>query len=551
MVRLLLSCASWRWAVGRCVLCVLVLGTVPIASSAQRFLADDPLWEDPDRLDMPFPERRATNSRIGPLEFLRRSFAVPGRYTTPAQNKNTVGGVPNSSWYTNRHYRFGSTRAALRTGPNEEPAPSLQAQWRVTGVVSRGDLPRLVIRDATDRRFQLLFDAPAHPEMATGAAMISSRLLHAVGYNVPQHWLRRIQPRRLAAAPQDGPDSSTIDSVLARAAQRSDGTYRTLVTRIPHVARRLGPFRFQGTRPDDANDVFPHQHRRELRGLRVVAAWIHHSKLRPRHTLDVGVRKDGRRFVRHYLRDLHRTLGSAGARPKSAWSGHEHVLEVGRVVERIGTLGLSGGEWADEASLGAPAVGRFGAESFAPRQWRPEWPNSAFQHARPADAFWAAKKICAFSRADLQAIVATAQYSSPAVRRHMVQALMDRRDAIGTAYLGWGGGLGRFQVERGRLTFADLWARYGGAPDTLRRTVTWRVFDNQADTLSPVLHRTATAHEAVPIVDYSAPYVRATLRTSTAGATHVFLRWDGTEGTRRRRVVGVERQGGKRAASAP
>lgn len=125
----------------------------------------------------------------------------------------------------------------------------------------------------------------------------------------------------------------------------------------------------------------------------------------------------------------------------------------------------------------------------------------------------------------------------------MLQTLVDRRDAIGAAYLGWGGGLDRFQVEGGHLTFADLRARHGHAPDTLRRTVTWRGGDTQADTLSPVLHRTATAHEAVPIVDYSVPCVRATLRTPTVGTTHVFLRWNGTEGTRRRRVVGVERVG--------
>jgi len=131
-----------------------------------------------------------------------------------------------------------------------------------------------------------------------------------------------------------------------------------------------------------------------------------------------------------------------------------------------------------------------------------------------------------------------------------VQALMARRDAIGAAYLRWGGGLDRFRVAEGRLTFTDLWARHRRFPDTLRRTVTWRVFDNQADTLSPVLHRDTTAQEAVPIVDYSAPHLRATLRTPTMGATHVFLRQHGTEGTRRRRVVGVEREG-KGAASPP
>jgi hypothetical protein len=508
-------------------------------------LPDDPIWNDPDRMDMPFPEPRSSVRGIGPLEFFRRSFGVPGDYTEPAQNVNTVGGVPTSSWYTNRHYRSPLSQAALRRGPNQEPGPSLRAPWRVTGLVSRGELPQAIIRDASGRRFQILFDAPAHPEMATGAAMISSRLLHALGYNVPQHWLRRIEADRLAPQPDSGVTQAAVDSVLARAAQRPDSTYRTLVTRIPNVERRLGPFRFQGTRPDDANDVFPHEDRRELRGLRVVAAWIHHTKLRPRHTLDVGVRVEGRRFVRHYLTDLHLTLGSGGAAPKPRWSGHEYVLELDRIFERIGTLGLSGGEWAEDESPKATAIGHFSAERFDPRRWRPEWPNPAFQRARPGDAFWAAKKVRHVSRSDLRTIVKTAEYSSPAVANYVLRTLIARRNAIGRAYLDWGGGLDRFQVRAGRLIFADLRATYGLAPDTLRRTLTWRSYDNQTDAVSPVLRRTSSSRESVSIPDFSAPYLRATLAVPEAGSTHVYLRRKSQQASSPapRRVVGVERTG--------
>ena len=548
-MRALPSASAWARAVGRtgrlCLLLVLVGAGSVAPASAQRFLPDDPLWNDPDRMDMPFPESTTSVRGIGPLEFFRRSFGVPGEYTAPAQNVNTVGGVPNSSWYTNRHYRSPLSRAALRRGPNQEPGPSLRGPWRVIGVETRGDLPRIEVRDATGRRFRLLFDAPAHPEMATGAAMISSRLLHALGYNVPQHWLRRIRPERLAPKPDSGITPAGIDSVLAQAARRPDSTYRTLVTRIPNVARRIGPFRFRGTRPDDANDVFPHEDRRELRGLRVVAAWIHHSKLRPRHTLDVGVREEGRRFVRHYLTDLHLTLGSAGATPKPQWSGHEYVLELDRVFERIGTLGLSGGEWAEDASPEAAAIGHFGAKRFDPRRWRPEWPNPAFQRARPADAFWAAKKVRHFSRADLRTIVATADYSSPAVADYMLRTLVARRDSIARAYLHWGGGLDQFSVRAEQLTFADLRATHGLVPDTVRRTVMWRAYDNQARTASPILVRTTSSRESVPVPAYSAPHLRATIAVPHAGSTHVFLRRSPPEsaGPAPHRVVGVERTG--------
>jgi hypothetical protein len=67
-----------------------------------------------------------------------------------------------------------------------------------------------------------------------------------------------------------------LDRVLQLAARRPDGSSRITASRafegIP-----VGPFRYDGTRRDDPNDVVPHEHRRELRGLRVFAAWLNQS----------------------------------------------------------------------------------------------------------------------------------------------------------------------------------------------------------------------------------------------------------------------------------
>jgi len=550
------SMSAWVHRCAGClgVLLVVVLGGSASRAIAQRFLPDDPLWNDPDRMDMPLPESKPSADGVRPLEFIRQSLGERTDDSVPAKNVNTVGGVPNSSWYTNRHYRAPMSRAALRRGPNKEPGPSLRAPWRVLRLPASGTLPQAVVQDAEGRRFRVLFDAPAHPEMATGAAMISSRLLHALGYNVPQHWLRHVSAEQFVPQPDSGITPSNVDSLLGAAAQRPDSSYRALVTRIPDVERRIGPFRFNGTRPDDPNDVFPHEDRRELRGLRLIAAWIQHSKLRPRHTLDVGVEVEGRRFVRHYLTDLHLTLGSGGAAPQRQWSGHEHVLEFDRVFERIGTLGLSGGEWAEGELPEEAAVGNFSANGFDPRRWRPEWPNSAFRRAGPADAFWAAKQVRHFSRGDLKTIVATADYSSDDVSEHILRTLLERRDAIAQTYLDWGGGLDRFEIHSGRLTFKDLRADYGLAPDTLQRTVTWRTYGNQEGEVGTVLTRTTTSRESVPLPNYSASYLRATLRVPRVGTTHVFVRQTkqgaaSPGGKLRRRVVGVERRGAPSTAS--
>ena len=514
------SFAQW----GRLLLIgILSIGLTPPVA-AQRFLPDDPLWSDPDRMDMPFPEPQPADAvGGGTAQFVRRLLRPPIENPPPAVNANTVEGVPNSSWYTNRHYRFPMSETALRRGPNTTPGPAMQSPWRVERIHD-GPPPKAVMRDSTGRRFRLLFDAKAHPELATGAAMVSSRLLHALGYNVPHYWLRHIDRDRLMP-PSDSTVSTTgIDRMLTRASRSPADTYRVLISRIPNVERRLGPFSFHGRRVDDANDIFPHEDRRELRGLRVVSAWIQHSMIRHHHTLDVGVREDGRRFVRHYLTDLHVTLGSAGAQPKPRWSGHKHILELDQVLQRIATIGLSGGDWLDTNAPDVPAVGHFESDGFLPEKWRPEWPNPAFQRASPADAFWAAKKIRHFSRPDIAAIVETADYSSPATETYIIDTLLRRRNAIGRAYLSWGGGLARFKVQGGQLRFRDLRAHYNYAPDSLQRTITWHVFKNPKNELGRQLDRSTTSRKTLPIPPNRASFLRARLQSKNRGETHVFLR---------------------------
>ena len=71
-----------------------------------------------------------------------------------------------------------------------------------------------------------------------------------------------------------------------------------------------GSFRYDGQRPDDPNDVFPHEHRRELRANRVFAAWLNHDDSRGLNSLDMLERADGKAWVRHYMFDFGSIMGS-------------------------------------------------------------------------------------------------------------------------------------------------------------------------------------------------------------------------------------------------
>jgi hypothetical protein len=61
----------------------------------------------------------------------------------------------------------------------------------------------------------------------------------------------------------------------------------------------MGPFVYYGTRPDDPNDIHPHEHRRELRANRVFSAWLNHDDSRAPNSLDMRVGAEGATWIRH------------------------------------------------------------------------------------------------------------------------------------------------------------------------------------------------------------------------------------------------------------
>jgi hypothetical protein len=280
---------------------------------------------------------------------------------------------------------------------------------------------------------------------------------------------------------------SDLDRLLVRAARRPDGSYRALASKaLP--GRPVGPFSYHGIRDDDPNDLIPHEHRRELRGLRVFAAWINHVDIKSENSLDTLIAgEDGHKAIRHNLLDFGSTLGSAGIGPQDRRSGHEYVVDEKPILLSLLTLGLHVRPWMKTPDVVIPSLGRFDAEGFEPDQWKPTFPNRALLNARADDTFWAARRVAAFSDDAIRAVAATGEYSDPRAAGTIASVLTERRDKIARAWLTNINPLVDFSIDTtGFMTFDNAASAARVAPPADAYRIQWLRFDNASGTATPV-----------------------------------------------------------------
>lgn len=397
-----------------------------------------------------------------------------------AYNADVFGEIPDCSWFTNRHGRSPLTPEEIRRGPNTIEGPDTTGPWTITRAKTEGVTPGFFIKDAAGETFVLKFDPVAYPELATGAEMVSTKFFYAVGYNVPENYLVNFDPARLQIkegitfADRFGHKQPFTEEVLAevlgRVAHRRDGRIRAVASRfLP--GRPIGPFSYHGRRKDDPNDHIPHQHRRELRGLKVFAQLVNHFDTKDHNSLDILVNENGKTYVRHYLIDFGSTLGSDGDEPKPVYKGYAYVMDLEQAVVSLATLGVRQWSWesADPGGM-PPAIGYFESDLFDPPGWKPLHANPAFDYMTHRDAYWAASILGRFSERDLRACVDAAEYSDPAATDYLVQTLMERRRKILEYYYGKTNALDDFQLQISAdgvaLQFRDRWISDGLAPDS-------------------------------------------------------------------------------------
>jgi hypothetical protein len=510
-----------------------LLAALAAARAAEpKFLSDDPLTREPEAAD-------ASGAQPWDIDLfydLGYNLFVTARRTPSnvrAQNVNTIDEVPDSGWFTNRIGARPLSAEELTRGPIVGPAPD-PSRWTITREKSSGDAPGFTASDARGEIYFVSFDSPRNPDGATGALAVATRLFWALGYNQVEYFVTDFDPGRVSiadAATKPRPSGrrtpltrDDMQEVLERAHRRPDGSYRAAAGRLL-PGKVLGGFKYHGTRPDDPNDIVPHEHRRELRALRVFGAWTNLTDMKAGNTLDTLVTEAGRGVIRHYLQDVGSTFGVGANGPHDWNEGWEHIYDGAASKRRFLTFGFDLSPWQTAHYEDYDAVGRFEADAFDPTTWKPRAPTAAYMEMQPDDAFWAARRVMAFSDDLIRAAVKTGQFADPKAEQHLGDVLIGRRDKIGRAYLTAVNPIVDPRLDAsGRLTFGNAAVDHRLADAPSAYAARWSVFDNATGTATPLGETSAAgATLAAPagLPTAVGAYVQVDLSATHAG----FAQW--------------------------
>lgn len=509
------------------VLLTALLAALPATAGAQKFRPDDPVRVDPDTLPIPKPGEIELATTYDVLEHTLRHH--PKDPIPRAMNVSTLGEVPDSSWFTNRIGARETPIEELVRGPVTIDGPDMSRAWTVIAGKSSGITPGFTIRDARGDVYFLKFDPSKHPNLATSVDVMGPKFFHAIGYNVPENFIAYFRREHLVlgqgAQLKRGPKKRPmvppdLDDILASVPRLPDGRIRAVASRrLP--GQPVGPHKFHGRRGDDPNDLFPHEHRRDLRGYRVFCAWLNHDDSRSVNTIDMYGTEGDRPYVKHYLIDFSSILGagSDAARriaPQNPRAGNEYVFDIGPIARAAVSLGIWDRPWRKVRYPSYPEIGRIEADFFRPELWKPEYPNPAFDRMLTEDAFWAARIVARFSDEAIRAIVHTGEYADPAAERYLADTIIKRRDKIVAHYFRLLNPLDGFRIETGapaeRLEFVNLGEKAGlAAVDGYEYR--WFRFDNRTERAEPIGDVQRAPSASLPVPAGAEEYLMVCIRT--------------------------------------
>ncbi len=418
------------------------------SSGPRHFSAAPPVTRDDDR--HPF-KPKPKESFVGlywdgadNIAFRPVSHAFLLETPREARNVNALDEVPDSSWFMNRIGRRTMTVEEVAQGACAGRSPSEERPWKVVGVKIDGANPGFRITTASGAVYVLKFDAAEQWERASAADVVGSRLYHAAGFLVPCNRVVYLRTEELQLPEQELKDpggatltAQRIEELLQGLPHEPDGSIRALASQFLK-GKPLGPWGYSGVWEGDLNDVIPHEDRRELRGSRILGAWINHHDARAQNTLAMWIDDgEGRGHVEHHILDWGDTLGGL-----TQWDslsrrvGYTYYIDFGAIGADFFTFGAISRPW-ERAKFGPSGkiFGYFNDTDFVPEEWHVGYPNPAFSAMQESDGAWMARIISHLDDADIEAVVNEAQLSSLIARSELNRILRGRRDRILSRYL--------------------------------------------------------------------------------------------------------------------
>ncbi len=459
------------------------------APQIRRFPLSPPVWVDSDRNAMKErPEEfysglmadGADQMGFRPIAELFR-FPLPGE----AVNVNSVDEVPNSSWFQNRISTHEYTPARAAAGAcGDAPPLSPDGKWTVTAAKPNGANPGFFIKAQDGQRYLLKFDGPKQPMRATSADVVGSKIYWLAGFNTPCNMVVYfpediIEIKEGATADNEYGEkvpmqAHHIDAVLKKAYRLKNGLLRASASRFVD-GRPIGPFRYEGTKPEDPNDIINHEDRRELRASMLLSGWINHFDSREQNTLNVWKKRDGREFISHYIIDWGDAFGGRWPLDRTSRRlGRSYYFDVEHIFMDLITLGLIPREWDHLELNDVDTFGYLDGPTFTASKWRAGYGNPAYDRMTPSDALWMVRILSNMTPAHIRAMVQEAKYPDPRLEDFILKRLLQRRQRIFEEYLTDYVPLAGFTLARRTegdvrqsLCFEDLALKHGVASEKI------------------------------------------------------------------------------------
>ena len=393
------------------------------------------------------------------MVFRPLSEALGVAYHGEAVNVNSLDEVPDSSWFTNRMSRHVPSPAELARGACSpelilDPGGSADGTWLIDHGKTDGSSPGFRVTVPGKGKYLFKGEPPEQPERPSAASVIGAATYAAVGFNTSCEQIVYFRPSLLKLAPglehkgnfgaMEPFDQKVVDKILADSPHRGELVRMQASAWLPGYL--IGPFGYTGTRADDPNDVIPHDDRRELRGSRLLAAWLDHFDAREQNSMDSWLTEargsNGKPdaspgHVVHYYLDTSDCLGSEWDWEEiSRRLGYSYIADWGDIGRDLFTLGIPTRPWDRvRRAPGMEIFGFFNVKEFEPEQWKNEYPNAAFSRMTERDAAWMARILAGFTPAMVETLGEMAKFSDARKTAYLTSVLQGRLDKILARYL--------------------------------------------------------------------------------------------------------------------